>query len=46
MTESISYSGFQTQKEEIFFTAASDKITQMLVTRLLQFYKGDEIKVE
>ena len=45
MTE-VSFSGFQTQKEETFFTAATDKITQMLVGRLLQFYRGENLEVE
>lgn len=45
MTE-VSFSGFQTQKEETFFTAANDKITQMLVSRLLQFYRGENIDLE
>jgi hypothetical protein len=45
MTE-VSFSGFQTQKEESFFTTANDKITQMLIVRLLQFYRGENIDVE
>ncbi len=45
MTE-VCFSGFLTQKEETFFTAATDKIAQMLAGRLLQFYRGESLEVE